>query len=280
MKEIIQLLMIVSTAYLANLVIKATVDRWGLPLRGVRYGAKMARQSHWDPLKDVQGEWLESIRHKMRQAGYEAPWMPFLYLMLMTLVPLVLSGLALATRWPDPRGAMILLLMIPTLTTVHFKESERKISKQFEKDIYKVFKYLHHQTEAGILPTDSLRGIYQVVEEPILKKRLIKLSATYGQTLDLETALNQFKEGYGTRSAESLCIAIRQGIQTGENVTLLRHQERVMFQKYFHYIQEETNRMRSLTFAIVAIDCTIVVLMIGIPLWMETARALTRLFQQ
>lgn len=214
----------------------------------------------------------------MIRAGYEQESATLLYMLMLSLVPLVTSCIALWVRWPDGKGALLFLIGMPLLVEWNVRTATKRQNRHFEKSVYKVFKYLHHQTDAGILPTESMKSLHLVVDDPVLKKRLIRMAAVYIQTVDLHQALSVLQHAYGTRDVESLCIAIRQGIHTGDHVALLKHQERVMFQKYFHYIQEETNRLRQHTFFIVGLNCMLVVVLIGLPLWLEAMAAVQKIF--
>lgn len=267
---------VVVTLLLSGLAAMALADAIMIPYRVNRVIKKRKKPQWFMRLR----KWtiFEQSHQKMVRAGYEKESATLLYMFMISLLPVVSSCVALWVRWPDFKGGLLLLFGMPLLVEWNVGTATKRQNRDFEKSVYKVFKYLHHQTDAGILPTESMKSLHMVVDDPVLKKRLIRMAAVYIQTVDLDQALFVLQHAYGTRDVESLCIAIRQGIHTGDHVALLKHQERVMFQKYFHYIQEETNRLRQHTFFIVGLNCMLVVVLIGLPLWLEAMAAVQKIF--
>jgi Flp pilus assembly protein TadB len=174
---------------------------------------------------------------------------------------------------------MILLsgVLVKRMLIVLFKK-RRKL--EFNKNAYRLYKFLHNQISAGVQPKESMASLYRIVKEPFLRERLQALGSMYSQTLDFEMSFNEISTYYEGADVNSFKIAIAQGISLGNNLTTLKKQEELMFSKYMNYLQLETNRQKAKTFFVVSIYCMIIILMIGLPLMMELAEALDMIFMR
>jgi len=154
----------------------------------------------------------------------------------------------------------------------------RKVNLRLQKYIYKIYKYLHNQISSGIKPTDAIRSVFKVTEDKELKGILVRLAARYELTLDIDSALEEFRANFDAHEAETLCIALKQGIETGDSKELLARQEDVMFKKYFDYIQAETDSCRNRSLAAAAVFVAIIVVMIIVPMLKDTGEAIGKIF--
>ncbi|MBN2897711.1 MAG: hypothetical protein JXO44_02955 [Clostridia bacterium] len=154
--------------------------------------------------------------------------------------------------------------------------NNRKMS--FNKNAYRLYKFLHNQVSAGVQPKDAIMSLYKIVKEPFLKSRLQALGAIYAQTLDFEMAFEELARYYDGSDVDAFRIAMLQGISLGDNLNTLKKQESLMFNKYMHYLQLETNRQKVRTFLVVSIYCMIIIIMIGLPLMMELNQAINMIF--
>ena len=137
---------------------------------------------------------------------------------------------------------------------------------------------MHNQISSGVKPTDAIRSVYEVIEEKELRSTLVRLAARYELTLDIDTSLDEFRADFDAHEAETLCIALKQGVDTGDNKELLARQEDVMFKKYFNYIQAETDSCRNRSIAAAAVFVSIVVVMIIVPMLNEMGQAVGKIF--
>jgi hypothetical protein len=126
--------------------------------------------------------------------------------------------------------------------------------------------------------TDAVKTVYEVVEDRKLKNMFIRMAAIYELTLDIDGALEEFKQNFDVYEAEMLCTALRQGIETGDNRELLARQEDMMFKKYFNYIQSETDSCKNRSLLAASMFTAVIVLKIIIPLINDMADAVGRIF--
>jgi Flp pilus assembly protein TadB len=225
-----------------------------------------------------KGGLYEKALKKMRQSGYRSEYAPVVYM----FVKYVFSGIvfigALCANYPDLIRPVAAVILTNSILESVIAANKRRENLRFQKHIYKIYKYLHNQISSGVKPTDAVRTVYEVTDDRELRSILIKLAARYELTLDIDLALEEFRSNFDNHEAETLCIALKQGIDTGDNKDLLARQEDIMFKKYFNYIQAETDSCRSRSVAAAAVYVAIVVVMIIVPMLDEVGQAVGRIF--
>ena len=215
---------------------------------------------------------------KLKRAGYTGEYAPAAYLLLKyAVIPLFLI-ISSAVNYPDIKGPVAVSLLFIVIMESIIAAEKRKINLKLQKYIYKIYKYLHNQVSSGIKVTDAVKSVYEVIEDRNLRNMLLRLAARYELTLDIDTALEEFKSGFSVHEAETLCVALKQGIETGDNQELLARQEDVMFKKYFNYIQAETDSCKTRSMMAAMMFTAIVVILIVVPLFNDASEALGRIF--
>lgn len=215
---------------------------------------------------------------KMKKAGYSGEYAAAIYLFVKYVLTVLLFLTALLFNFPDIVRSAMLAIMLTVIMELIVGKEKRKINLKFQKYIYKIYKYLHNQISSGVKVTDAVRTVYEVIDDKQLKFVLIRLAASYELTLDIDTALEDFRGNFDINEAETLCIALKQGIETGDNQELLARQEDVMFKKYFNYIQAETDSCKTRSLLAVAMFTAIVVIMIIVPLFNDMTEGVGKIF--
>lgn len=217
-------------------------------------------------------------RLKMRKAGYTGEHAAIIYLFIRYFLSPVIFIAAFITNFPDLLRPLASVVLLNTCMETVITAGRRKINLRFQKVIYKIYKYLHNQISSGVKPTDAVRTAYEVVEDKELRGVLVRLAARYELTLDIDTALAEFRSNFDVHEAETLCIALKQGVETGDNKGLLERQEDIMFKKYFNYIQAETDSCRNRSVLAASVFVAIIAVMIIIPLLGEVGQAVGKIF--
>lgn len=228
--------------------------------------------------KMIKGGIYLNARTKLRKAGYKGENAALLYLSVRFVLSPIVYFAAFATNYPDIIRPLASVILINTVMETIISSNRKKLNLRFQKYIYKVYKYLHNQISSGVKPTDAVRSVYEVTDDRELEGILVRLAARYELTLDIDSALEEFRSNFDAHEAETLCIAIRQGIETGDNKELLAKQEDIMFKKYFNYIQAETESCRNRSVASAAVFVAIVVVMIIVPMLSEVGQAVGKIF--
>lgn len=215
---------------------------------------------------------------KLRRAGYAGEYAPAVYLFLKYGVTSFFFIVSSVFNYPDLKGAIAVTLLLAAIIEITIGAEKRKINLKLQRYIYKIYKYLHNQVSSGVKVTDAVKTVYEVIEDKELRGILIRLAARYELTLDIDAALEEFKSSFAVHEAETLCVALKQGIETGDNQELLARQEDVMFKKYFNYIQAETDGCKTRSMIAAAMFTAIVVIMIVVPLFNDAAEAVGNIF--
>lgn len=143
---------------------------------------------------------------------------------------------------------------------------------------YKIFKFLMNQVSSGILVSDAIKSMYRIVDDKYLKESLIEVSAYYSKTTNLHEALDMLKQTYAGIEVDTLCMAIEQGIYTGANYETLKKMEQLLFKRYIYQIKLETRWRRKRSILSVLLLCTILILMISIPVILDMMAAFNQIF--
>ncbi len=229
--------------------------------------------------KRLRGERIyQKAKVKMQKAGYIGEHAAFVYLSVRFVLSPIVFIAALCLNYPDIVRPMAAAVLINVVMEMVVKAGTRKVNLRFQKYIYKIYKYLHNQISSGVKPTDAVRCVYEVTEDKELRGILVRLAARYELTLDIDAALEEFRSNFDTHEAQTLCIAIKQGIETGDNKELLAKQEDIMFKKYFNYVQAETDSCRNRSVAAATVYVAIVAVMIIVPMLSEVSEAIGNIF--
>lgn len=204
-------------------------------------------------------------RSLIKQQEQTRKW-PWYYLLLPSLGFLSL------------KGVLVLMVIVLIMMLSKRQAMKRQRKKAVEYYGYKIFKFLLNQLSADILVTTAVRSLYHVVDEPFLRKTLIDFSATYSQTSQVYQALQVIKDRYKGIEVDTLCIAIEQGINTGANEETLVKMEELLFKKYIYQIKRDTVLRKKRGILSVLFLCTIIVLMIAIPVVMDIQSAFHQIF--
>jgi Flp pilus assembly protein TadB len=225
-----------------------------------------------------EGSIYKKARDKMRKAGYRGEHAPVIYILVRYVASGVLFLAALCVNYPDIIRPAASVVLLNSAVTAVISANKRKMNLRFQKHIYKIYKYLHNQISSGVKPTDAVRTVYETTDDMEIRDVLIKLAARYELTLDIDSALEELRSSFDTHEAETLCIALKQGIDTGDNKDLLEKQEDIMFKKYFNYIQAETDSCRNRAVAAAAVFVAIVAVMMIVPMLGEVGQAVGKIF--
>lgn len=215
---------------------------------------------------------------KLKKAGYRNGKAVNTYVVLKYILPCIFFIIGAAGRTSIIQ--IIALSILPVvLVEIRINVLIKKMDRMFNMNAYKVYKYLYNQISAGIRVTDAVKTLHMVSDEKFLKNALTGFSAAYELTNDVNYAAKKLKEFYDTPEVESLCIAVREGVVTGDNSRILKKQEEIMFKKYMNYIEEETAKCK-LKGAVSALFYSgIIIIMLLVPLIMETVDAVDNIFK-
>lgn len=228
--------------------------------------------------KNNKAKLFKMAIEKTKQAGYYTEYSPMIYLILITIIPVLTFITVYIITFPDFRGALVLAMYIPTVVELTLRAKKKAIIMEFQMNSYKLYKYLHNQISAGVQVSDAIKSLYEVSGSKKLRLILIKLAGAYGRTLDIDYALEEFMTYFNIPEAQTLAVALKQGIDTGDNQGILQRQEEVMFNKYVDYVQAETDACRTRSTMAVLFFVAIIVIMVCVPMFNDMVAGVTKIF--
>mgnify|MGYP001010784448 CR=1 FL=1 len=228
--------------------------------------------------KDREAGIYVKAKDKMKKSGYRSEYAAAIYLFLKYAATAALFVAAFVTNFPQVSGAFILAASNIFIIETVVAGRRRKLQLKFQRYVYKIYKYLHNQISSGVRVNDAIKTVYEVIDDRELRGILIRFAAHYELTLDIDAALEEFRSSFELQEAETLCVALKQGILTGDNQELLARQEEIMFKKYFYYIQAETDSCRTKGVLAAALFTAVIVIMIIVPLFNDVTDAVSKVF--
>ena len=198
------------------------------------------------------------------------------YIVFQFAVPIVAFVITAINRDISLAIAVFFMLAVNMFYLVYKKG--KRIAKQLERSVYRIYKYLHNQVSAGVKVTDAIKSVYEVVDDKELKEILIRFAARYELSLDIYESLKDFCSYFNTLESETLAVAIKQGVDTGDNQSILMRQEEVMFSKYLNYIQMETENAKKKAAWSMVFFMLIIIIMVAVPMVNDMQDALKLIF--
>lgn len=174
------------------------------------------------------------------------------------------------------------LILVPFLYYISNRLKFKKIQKErhlnFQKNTYKIYKFIYNQVSSGVRLHDCIIGLYDVIDDKQFKRVLINMSAVYSQTSNIDLSLESITDMYPGIDSIMLCSAIKQGVHIGNNMETIERQEKLAFNKYFIYIKNETEKIRFRGFISMTLFAVIIILLLSIPLLYEMKEATSKIF--
>ena len=218
---------------------------------------------------------------RLQKAGYDSPNAFWIYLATQSILPLLILFSA-AVRNPASGTvsfaayAMALLPAVLVNSSITRNIAARK--RSFARSLYKIYRFLDLQLNAGIKMTDALRGLPDTVQDPLVHPVLVRFSALYELTLDLEKAMNLVRRSFGGPDCELLATHLRQCLQTGQAGRSLKRMEEMLFTRFFSQMQLETRQIRTRLLITACLGMVPAIIAFLYPLLYEATQALQSIF--
>jgi pilus assembly protein TadC len=219
---------------------------------------------------------VESAENKYAGAGYPPGKSPYGYLCTKYIMSFFIAVLSLILSGNLP-GAVAVWFLLFKVPDVLIASKKRKNNMKLQKYIYKIYRFLSNQISSGVKVADAIKSVYTVADDAGIRAGLMEVAAKFLLTNDIELSMESFKRRYNTREVDSLKIALKQGIDTGGNAVMLERQEAYMFNRYFGYIQAETEKMKYRCFAAAMVFCLILCILFFIPIFMDLQNSINNI---
>lgn len=189
----------------------------------------------------------------------------------------VSTGAYVAATGRIPNGIAIGIAPFPICAAMlALKKNERKDC--FRKNAYKLYKYIFNQISAGVRPYNALKSMYRVVDDGKLRKMLRDACAKYAVSMDEKLLADELEEKINTCEAGDFASSIRNGLFESGDKKLLERMEKLMFNRYFAYVQRKTDGVRTKCLLTVVMLCMVVVAMVLVPTFLDVGNAIESIF--
>jgi len=189
----------------------------------------------------------------------------------------IAAGIPLTILW-DTAGGIIILIFPSLASVLMLKSRKKRYDSVFQKNAYRIYKYITNQTNAGLRPSDALRSMHEVIEDKALAEVFVAACAEYSVTYDNGRLADSITENIDTPESRNFAMSIRDGLFESRNTDLMERLEQMMFNRYFAYIQRLTDSLKTRCLVTVILLCAVVVCMVLIPTVMEVQDALDSIF--
>ncbi|MFO7636803.1 MAG: hypothetical protein R6W96_05810 [Clostridia bacterium] len=223
------------------------------------------------PVPFPEGKWTGILR---RNGVHEKEDVCF-YLYASCLLTFLCLSVFLFAGWRQ--GVLTTGVSAGTLGFLLFSNRIRQ-RRVFQKNAYRLYKYICNQTDAGVLPRDALTGMHEIVEDKSLKRVMEKVCGMYSATLDVRQAGALLLSHIDNEETRCFVMFLQQDILGARDSKRIERLETLMFNRYFTYIQRKTDQVKSKCMVTVVAFSLLIVLMILIPLFMEVQEALNNIF--
>lgn len=174
-------------------------------------------------------------------------------------------------------GVMALVILNGLIyAIIHYHIS--KEANKFKLTSYKLFKFLRNQLSAGVKMTTAVNNLPSIVNDKLLKNRLILMASHFASKSDIDEALSYITDHYQTIEAKTLALSIKQSIETGQSDNSFKQKEKKLFNMYLNVIKKKTQILMLKYFVIGLLYGFVIVLIIGYPQWLDFIEANRILF--
>lgn len=218
------------------------------------------------------------ITKKLYQSGVSEKKNLEIWAILVLIVPVLIFIFGVISN----RGILFSLctstlsVLVPVMW-INGKIKNRK--NAFAKNAYKIYFFLHSQISSGIKPTDAIRGLYEISDNIFVRETFIKFVARYELTLNIDESLQIIQRSFTGYDAEMLCVSIKQCVQTGQAGKTLLKMEKMMFSKYFYFLQKETEKYKTRLLICGLLGTLPIMIMLSLPLIYEVLEGFKEMFQ-
>lgn len=101
------------------------------------------------------------------------------------------------------------------------KFSNNQDNEEMMPDIKRVYDTIRIQTKAGVYITHSLAECYLVIKNKRLKEAFLDLNNKIIANKDIESAINDLNFKFNNKHIDTLCIVIKQSLESGKSVKAL-----------------------------------------------------------
>jgi len=159
------------------------------------------------------------------------------------------------------------------------EERIRQRKAALERSFYKVYRFVDSQMSAGIKASDVIKGLHESVDDCLIKPALVRFSARYALTLDLDQAMMELRAAHSGKDIETFGTQLRQVLATGQAGRSFLRTEELLFTRYFSLLQKQSSAIRNRLLLSAILMMLPIMMLFLMPLFYEAMGSLSSLFR-
>ncbi|TCT17030.1 type II secretion system (T2SS) protein F [Natranaerovirga pectinivora] len=219
--------------------------------------------------------YIGKANHTMKRAGENRKFACAIYLFFRDMLPITFAGFLFIQR---EFNLMIYVFIFRLIVNFYVYQEIKKQANLFKKDAYMLYSFLNNQISSGVKQTDAIKNLHKVTNDKKLKERLKLMAATYIVTTNIDESLKYITDYYYTQEARSMAVAIKLGVDTGNNSTTLEKKEENMLNQFMDMVKFETEKLKYKYLMIGIIIGIPLIIFISYPLVIDLLQAEKQIF--
>lgn len=144
----------------------------------------------------------------------------------------------------------------------------KRRQEQMLEELPEMLDFLRKSLSSGAQMPETLAALSNRLQGP-LQEEVIRLSAYYSLTMDLDSSLDDFSKRVGLDEVDNMILALKQGEQTGRIKTLLAQQGE-MLKTRLKYNQKKSTQNRANFLPLVCVLMVVnIMLLVGTPMVLQ-----------
>jgi hypothetical protein len=221
--------------------------------------------------------WRNNLAKWLRQAGYFSESAVSVYIILV-ITPLPFFLLAGKLIGLESSHTIWLGLIIISLINGRIGSRIKLRRRAFTRCLYKIYRFLDLQITAGIKATDAVRGLPEVIRDPLVNPCLVRFAARFELTLNLDQAMDEIRRSFPGMDCEQMSTHLRQCLQTGVAGRSLVRMEELLFTRHFTLMQQDTRRIHTELLIVAILSLCPGIILFLYPLLFEATQAIQSVF--
>jgi len=191
------------------------------------------------------------------------------------LIPFIASAILCRPAWQSVLAAVAGFAWI----NGQVEERIRRRKAALERSFYKIYRFVDSQMSAGIKATDAIKGLHESVDDPLIKPALVRFSARYALTLDLDQAMTELRTAHSGKDIETFGTQLRQVLATGLAGRSFLRTEELLFTRYFSLLQKQSSAIRNRLLLSAILMMLPIMTLFLMPLFYEALGSLSSIFR-
>lgn len=185
--------------------------------------------------------------------------------------------LAIALKRPD-QNLFLAGLLASILLNSWLSRRIRQRRRSFQLSLYKIYRFLDLQLTSGIKAMDVLKGLADVIDQPLIRPDFQRFCAQLELTLDIDRALLELDTVFAGPDMNLLASQLRNSLQTGVVGQTFYRMESLMFNRHIALIQARSKQIRTWLVLVALLALIPIEILFLYPIVAQALAAFTQLF--